>query len=149
HAALLHVRAADIQLEALRAGRAVEPRDDLAELMRLAPDDVDEDARAPDVRGDPRQVLAQHRVDAGGRESDGVDHAAGEVADAWRGSTLPRLQAHRLRHEPADRLEVHDIGELAPVRGGAGGEQDGILESQPGGLDLELRVAHRRATPVR
>jgi hypothetical protein len=102
HPPLLHIGAAHIELVPLEAGRGIEPRDDLAEFVRLLPDDIHEDARPPDVAGDPGEILGPHRIDAGIREPHRVDHPAREIGDARRRGPHPRLEAHRLGDEAAE-----------------------------------------------
>src|SRR3712207_7597734 len=54
----------------------------------------------------------------------------------------PRLDAHRLRDEPAQPVEAHHVGELPPVSGSARGEDDRVLEVEPRGAHRERSEEH-------
>ena len=75
HAAGPHVRAADVQLEAVDPGDTIESRDHFSEVLDAAANDVHENARLFHALCEPRQVLASYGLDAGVRQPDGVEHA--------------------------------------------------------------------------
>ena len=68
-----------------------------------------------EMRREPRQVIGAHGVDAGIRQPDGVDHPAVELGDARRRRACARLEAHGLRDDPAERVEIDDAVELVAV----------------------------------
>ena len=94
-------------------------------------------------------MLRADGLHAGIRETDRVDHPATELRHARRGSPRARLRAHRFRDEPTQRPEIDHAFQLVPVGGRAGGEDDGILESETCRLNLESGAAarHCRDTP--
>src|SRR5690606_7032189 len=68
---------------------------------------------------------------------------AGELRDPRRLSTVPRPDAHRLRDESAEPLEIDDARELTAVGGRAGGEHDRVLEVESCRGYGERRVLRR------
>ena len=68
-------------------------------------------------------------------EPDRVDHSAIELGDAWRARAKPALDAHRLRHQTAKRVEIDDVGKLPPISGCASSKQHRILKLDSRGGD--------------
>ena len=68
------------------------------------------------------------RVEPGIGEPDRVEHAAPKLGHPRRAVARARGERHGLGDDAAEAIEVHDAGQLAPEAGGAGGEQEGILE---------------------
>ena len=80
-----------------------------------------------------------HLGHPGIRQPNSVDHAAVELGDPRRWRAGSGLQAHRLRDDPTQPIEVDHLVELFTVRRRAGGEQNGVLEPH---------VAERDSEPV-
>ena len=90
--------------------------------------DVDQHPCALEVCREPREVVVAHRLDAGVRETDGIEHAARELGHTWRGVPGSRLRGDRLGHDPTERVQIDDVAHLAAEAGSAGSEQDWVLE---------------------
>lgn len=120
------------------------------EIVDGAAHDVDEDPRASQVTGQPGQMSRPDCVEAGIGEANGVEHPAPKLGDPGPGRAGARFDADRLRHQPAQAVELHHARELLPVAGGAGGEKDRILEIDAGGANRERgRGGPRCRRPVR
>ena len=75
-------------------------------------------------------------------------HPRGAIAVLESGKRIPAdtVMYSAGRQGTADRIEIDDVRELDAVPGGAGGENDGILEVEPGDVDGEaFTVRHARS----
>jgi hypothetical protein len=82
----------------------------------------------------PRHRVTLDRFKSGVGQSNRVDHAAGEFADAQRWGAVARQHTHGFRGQPPDRREIDDIVDLLTETGGAGGEHDRIAKREAGDL---------------
>ena len=87
--------------------------------------------------------LASDDLESRVRQSDRVDHAAGELGDPRRGGAMPRLERHGLRDQAAEPLGTHHPVELLAVAGRPGGEDDRILKYE---IVTTVRSAAPRVT---
>jgi hypothetical protein len=62
------------------------------------------------------------------RQSDRVEHSTAELGYPWRAVAVARFYRDGLGHQSTKALQVHDARELPTEAGGAGNEEDGILE---------------------
>ena len=90
------------------------------------------------------------------RQPHRVDHPAVELGDARRRRAESRLQTHRLRDDATETIEVDHLVQLFAIGGGAGGEQNRVLEPNVAKLHGEqatwrspVRLAHWIAAFVR
>src|SRR5439155_10486909 len=148
---LLHVRAAHVQLVAVdRGGKRcrgfLEATDDRRELLDSEPDDIEELSSPRMVSSKPGHLKARDLGESRIGEADGVDHAPIEFGNTRLGGSGARLDADRLRHEAADRVQIEDVFELGTIARSAGGENDWITKSKGAVSDGEPAVSHVRST---
>jgi len=80
-------------------------------------------------------------------ETDGVDHSALELGDTRSTRAVAAFDAHRFGDKSAKRVKFDHVGQLATVGGGAGGQQNRILEIDPRGGNCERGRRHRYRWP--
>jgi len=86
-------------------------------------------------------VLRAYRRDAGIREPHGVHHSAIELRDPWRGRAVSWLEAHGLRDDAAESIELYDVVELLTVCCRSRGQEHWILEVDAAELSRESPIA--------
>jgi len=136
-AALLDVRARNVQLE---RAHAVGIREDPCQLdifIERAAADVDEDRGAAIAQ--LRQLFPDEPMDADALEADGVEHAGRRLHDALRRMALALSQEEALDCHAAEERQVDDVGVLDAVAKAAAGSDDGVFQRQRADLDGEVR----------
>src|SRR5205807_7769407 len=77
---------------------------------------------------EPGELVLPHGLETRVRESNGVQHSARELGDARPGVPAARLRRDCFGDDSAQGFEVDHTGHLVPETGGAGSEEDGVLE---------------------
>src|SRR5512132_1015593 len=84
------------------------------------------------------------------RQSDRVDHPAIELRHSRRWRSVSALNTHRLRNQPAERVEINDVREFPAIGSGASSKQNRILKVYSRDGDSQRGRGHRyRAPPTR
>jgi hypothetical protein len=137
------VRARRVQLERDDAGRAVEPRRALGELVRAVAPEVGDDARAP--LAEEREPIAEEGLDADVLEADRVQHAARRLDEPRRRLSRRRAKREALHRDRADGRDVHEARELRPVaeRPGRGDHRVRQLDRADRDAAVDVGAAHR------
>ena len=136
HAAFLHVRTGDVDLDGVD-GRIVEQPRDLDVFLDGRARHVGEEARLAEIeRG---QDLPDHVFGARILQADGVQHARGRFVDAVRLVAEPRLAGGALEHDGADVAvgEPVDAGVFLAETHASGQQHDGRGERQPAEIHLQ------------
>src|SRR5216117_2075590 len=124
----LGVGARRIDLERGDHREVRESRDHALVVLHRAAGDVHQDTRAPRRCREPGELVLPHGLEARVRESYGVQHSARELGDARRGVPAARLRRDCFGDDSPQGFEIDHTGHLVPETGGAGSEEDGILE---------------------
>src|SRR5207253_11489640 len=93
----------------------VQQRNHRSEFLDMVPDHVHQNTRAPQIVREPRQMLGFDLLDTAIREPNRVDHSALELGYAWRPCAMAALDAHRLRHQTTQSIEINYVGQLPPI----------------------------------
>jgi len=105
--------------------------------------DVHQHPCAPRRAREPAELVLPHGVETRVRQAHGIQHPARELGDPRRASSAPRLRSDRFRDDPTKGIEVDHTGHFAPEAGGAGSEEDGVLERGAEQPDRGGRGRHR------
>src|ERR1700722_16656018 len=88
-----------------------------------------------------RQLLSNESPYPHVLQSNRIDHPGGGLADPWAGVAVDGLGRKSLDHDPAQRTEIHQMGELHPVAKRATRCDYRVFEGDTANADLKVNCS--------
>lgn len=127
HAAVPHVGARDVDLDQPHLLLPVDALAAIGVLFDRETRNIGDDGFSEEGF-QPRQLLADHGVDAGVLQPHGIDHPRTALGDARRGIAEARLARRTLERERPEDVDVVELAELVAVAEGSAGRHDRIVQ---------------------